>query len=562
MTVVTDVPEAGAAALDETMALFPNDMFAVNPRLSPINEAIDSLENEALAIDANASPVNLPMDSPEGQTVAVTVNEPPFDEAIDFSGNNKIGPTATAPPIYEPADIPGGRTVAVAASQSPIDEAIDLPGSEMPGLATATPPVNVPVDFLEHEKLSFTATTSHGPDVRADDHSITMDRPSPVLTADPSCSMITEDEKTAIECLAPSTAHVWYGPDKPEGALTTPQTPPNDPASPEPAPSQAKSQRIRRRMKVPLAPASLPDPDRDLNEEQIRLVCAQLPRVRQKYGQYFSAAGLIRAAWSQALLKRGPDGEMLLPEDVLRSCMPKWKARLESLKSEESPRSHTRKRHERESSTAEGPDNGSSSAKKAKRLHRDAEKTSDVETAPSQNILSRKKPMIRIRADTSRLGESNKGNAVETDACRAAEVRVRDPGRVSKSEARKILDSGAGRPSVKRSAMGNALSEQYNLFTHRVKFHRLPPTDSQSADQIAPPAPAGHSKLLDPKYLKSFNDFLTQEIHHMDDTILQIEHDPATRGQADTLRNHWHALVNLRDSCTRIEMTSASHTKE
>ncbi|KAI2794488.1 hypothetical protein POX_a01087 [Penicillium oxalicum] len=411
--------------------------------------------------------------------------------------------------------------------------------------------VNELIDSSEDEMDTTTANAPLTPEVRVEDHDEFWIAP-PFASAEDASGypLLLEDQQVFTDHPAPSKAHGLNESDKPDGGPLTSTNSIFVSTTHEPVISQSKSQPPRKRTKVTLDPESLPDPDEELNEEQIALICLQPPKLRQRYRHYFSNAGILRAAYSKILSERLPSGEMRFSEDVRRSCLPKKRIRSDGLKLDDPSRSsvgQTRKRKEGEISLT-GLNDKDIPTKKSRTLH---QKLGRI----SQRDITSLSPILDTGTVHGRQMEPSTSHPKDPGTAQVADLDTHGPEPASETDGQRSSKPIAGQTPNKNKSAANRQGEHDSHPLER-PTGSTPPDFAGSADQSE--HELGLPQLLDPAFLECFSYFLTREVHRLDYAIFRAERDPATRKHADILRQHWLALVAFRDSCIRIEMEQIS----
>lgn len=332
-------------------------------------------------------------------------------------------------------------------------------------------------------------------------------------------------------------------------------------ADPEPASSSVKAKQSKWRSRGPVDLDGLPNPEDELTNDQIASLCSQPPRVRQHYPQYFSKQGTIRAAYYNILLERRPDGVMRFSEDVLRSCLSKWKEHLEETEPGESShagRVQGRKRKGTATPAKRDADEDVGSRKKTKKSSASRREESSVDTLTTKPspLLRPTIPPLRLRPVISRHTPIALGHPIAHTPHLPMAIHAEpseDPSRIpfngptaaALGHNREVQsDSVEGQP-------GNS-SDVPSMDT------RMPLIGSQ-------PGPAavvvnlGCSQPLDPDRLDMLAQRLTRELQQMDFAIIVTAHTSHDQGRLQRLRALWSALVNLRDLCVDMEIEQRNH---
>ncbi|CEO60672.1 hypothetical protein PMG11_05267 [Penicillium brasilianum] len=389
-----------------------------------------------------------------------------------------------------------------------------------------------------------------------------------------------EDDEVSQYCMAPEYGSTRDGqladddlldPGSPKSHIETAASDSAIHASPDPEPasSSLKSQQSKKRRKVTVDLDSLPNLEDELNDAEIASLCSQPPRIRQRYTNYFASHGVIRAAYYKILFQRHPNGELRLPEEVLRSCSPKWRERLEAYEAAESSHAgvgHSRKRKgtmaAAKPSADDDTDSHKPSLKKAKKTTPSKSEDLQVDQPISETSPpSRPVPTLRFRPVIS---------------CRTAVSMGRPPG-IHSSQTTTVSDAG-----YPENVPVDCLKHPVNsTFDHRhdvtsdstqvqqaypdvreINSHR-PCLDNRPA-QSTSVFNLGRSQLLDPNYLAQFAQNLTGEIQQLDLDVVTIARSLHDEGPYWRFRNLRDTLLYLRDQCVDIETKLRRHlaTKE
>jgi hypothetical protein len=335
-------------------------------------------------------------------------------------------------------------------------------------------------------------------------------------------------------------------------------------ASPEtePVSTSVKAKQSRKRVRGPVDLEGLPDPADDLTEAQIASLCSQPPRVRQLYPQYFAKHGAIRAAYSKILFERLPGGGLRFSEDVLRSCLPRWKEHLEAVEPGESSHAGTgqgRKRKGTATAAKHGADEDVDSHKRTKKSSASRSEESPVDTLitePSPSLLPiipplRLRPMISRRTALATglpVGAHTSQHSAGLDAG-SSEALPRDP---VKGLAAAALGQNQTVQTDSSHIQHNNPSDVPNMEIRRALMGNQPGSSGHIIN-------VGGSQPLDPVHLAILAQHLTSEIQQMDFAILGTAHTSRDQGRIQRLRALWDALVNLRNLCVDMEIEQRSH---
>lgn len=333
---------------------------------------------------------------------------------------------------------------------------------------------------------------------------------------------------------------------------------------PEPASSSVKGKRSTRRMKPTVDLESLPNPKDDLTDAEISNLCCQPPRIRQRYTNYFASHGVIRAAYYKILFERLPDGELRFPEAVLRSCVPKWKERLEAYEPAESSHAgvvHSRKRKGMvtavKRSADDDTDSHKPSLKKAKKATASKIEELQVDRPISETSpLPRPVPTLRIRPVISRRTALSMGLLPGIHSSQPSTVPHADSSDHVPKELPKTSASSA--PDQIQTIQSDSAEDLHvnpdvpNMDNRR-PFFGIRPAQSTHAFN------AGSSQLLDPNYLGQFAQNLTGEIQQLDLATVAIVRTSHEQGPYWRFRNLRDTLVHLRDQCVDIEAKLRRH---
>ncbi|OOQ84207.1 hypothetical protein PEBR_33656 [Penicillium brasilianum] len=384
-----------------------------------------------------------------------------------------------------------------------------------------------------------------------------------------------EDDEVSQYCMAPEYGNTRDGqladddlldPGSPKSHIETAASDSAIHASPDPEPasSSLKSQQSKKRRKVTVDLDSLPNPEDELNDAEIASLCSQPPRIRQRYTNYFASHGVIRAAYYKILFERLPDGELRLPEEVLRSCLPKWRERLEAYEAAESSHAgvgHSRKRKgtmaAAKPSADDDTDSHKPSLKKAKRATPSKSEDLQVDQPISEaSPPSRPVPTLRFRPVIS---------------SRTAVSMGRQPG-IHSSQPTTVPHAGSSEDvsvdSLKHPVnspldhcqdvtSGSAEAQQVYPDVREINSHR-PCFDNRPA-QSTSAFNLGMSQLLDPNYLARFAQNLTGEIQQLDLAVVTIARSLNDEGPYWRFRNLRDTLLYLRDQCIDIETKLRRH---
>lgn len=386
-----------------------------------------------------------------------------------------------------------------------------------------------------------------------------------------------EDDEVSQYCMAPEYGNTRDGrladddlldPGSPKSHIETAASDFVSP-DPEPASSSLKSQQSKKRRKVTVDLDSLPNPEDELNDAEIASLCSQPPRVRQRYTNYFASHGVIRAAYYKILFERLPHGELRLPEEVLRSCLPKWRERLEAYEAAESSHAgvgHSRKRKgtmaAAKPSADDDTDSHKPSPKKAKKATPSKSEDLQVDQPISEaSPPSRPVPTLRFRPVIS---------------SRTAVSMGRQPG-VHLSRPTTVPDAGSPENAPVDSLkhpVNSPLDHRHDVTSDSTQVQQAYP-DVPEINSHRPclgnrPAQStsvfnlGRSQLLDPNYLAQFAQNLTGEIQQLDLDVVTIARSLHDEGPYWRFRNLRDTLLYLRDQCVDIETKLRRHlaTKE
>ncbi|KAJ5380788.1 uncharacterized protein N7496_003216 [Penicillium cataractarum] len=332
---------------------------------------------------------------------------------------------------------------------------------------------------------------------------------------------------------------------------------------PEPASSSVKGTRSKRRMKPTVDLDSLPNPEDELTDAEIANLCCQPPRIRQRYTNYFASHGVIRAAYCRILFERLPDGELRFPEEVLRSCIPKWKERLEVYEPAESSHAGagpSRKRKGTVTAAKRSVDDDADSRKHSPKKARKATASKSEELQVDQPIseaspLPRPVPTLRIRPVISRRTALSMGLP---PGLHSSQPSTFAPAGSSDHVSKELSKASASTHDPTQNIQSDSAEDQHasldvpNMDTRR-PFFSIRPTQSTHAFSV------GSSQLLDPNYLGQFAQNLTGEIQQLDLATVAIVRTSHDQGPYWRFRNLRDTLVHLRDQCVDIEARLRKH---
>ena len=293
---------------------------------------------------------------------------------------------------------------------------------------------------------------------------------------------------------------------------------------PEPVSSSVKDQRRGRPSKTTVDLDGLPNPDDELTDAEIASLFLQPKKIRQRYTRYFSSStGFVRAAYQKLLFERLPEGGMRFSEDVLRSCVAKWKDRLDAFEIGEShPSTGARKRR----STARGGDDDIDATQKIKKKASASKDTKlPVGPQPSESGLSSTGlPILHLRTPGRRRAALGEASVSQRQQGESADGRNNNLGGLSLENRRPVL---VGYPAQSQPGLAS--------------IHR-------DSDVIV-----GGSQLLDPVHRSGFIQYLTNEIHQLDYIVLNTAIS-SHNGPNYPLRILWDDLVQLRNSCVDLDV--------
>lgn len=292
----------------------------------------------------------------------------------------------------------------------------------------------------------------------------------------------------------------------------------------EPVSSSVKGQPRGRSRKTTVDLDGLPNPDDELTDAEIASLFLQPRKIRQRYTPYFSGStGFVRVAYQKLLFERLPDGGMRFSEDVLRSCLAKWKDRLEAFEIGEShPSTGVRKRKY----TVRSGDDGIDATQKIKKK---ASATKDTKLPlgpqPSDSGLSSTGlPILHLRSPGSRRAAPAEASVSRRQQGESTDGQNNDLGGPSLDNRRPVL-------------VGYLSQSQPGL----ASIHR----DNGGI--------VGGSQLLDPVHRSGFIQYLTNEIHQLDYIVLNTAIS-SHNGPNYRLRILWDDLVQLRNSCVNLDV--------
>lgn len=327
-------------------------------------------------------------------------------------------------------------------------------------------------------------------------------------------------------------------------------------------------QSTKRRTKTTIDPDDLPSKDDELSEAQIASLCYQPPRVRQGYTKYFAAAGTIRAAYANILMERLPNGERRFSEDILRSCLPKWKDRKDRLEvshhgdSAQTGSGPSRKRKGPATPAKRVADEDIEPPKKTKRLNvSKTEKSKDPPPDLGSNDLN-PHPLQEPRHQTLRfrsvitpgtaLSRGLPPSAISSKSPTALQAGSSEP---FPSEASETPYSQ--QPKVQNQPSDIAVSNINPSLDNRKSFYRNHiPTQGTGVQNHGNHQLHNHNncQLLDPNHLSQFAQYLTGEIQQLDLAIVSIAHGAHDQGRRYALRHLRDVLIDLRDLCVDMEI--------
>jgi hypothetical protein len=329
--------------------------------------------------------------------------------------------------------------------------------------------------------------------------------------------------------------------------------------NPEPASSSVKGrQSTKRRTKTTIDPDDLPSKDDELSAAQIAVICSQPKKIRQGYTRYFASSGTIRAAYKDILLERRPDGELRFSEDILRSCIPKWKEHLEGSELGESTQpgeGHNRKRKGTATAAKRIADEDTEPPKKSKKPKISKSEELCVHQENMGHIFSEEpRQHIRIRPVITPRTALARGLPATTSLC--------TPSTALQESSSEPLVSNAQPHDQNQPSQIDASNG------HRLKPSAVPNMDNRksffgkNATQATRVLNLGTCSLLDPNYLAQFAQYLTGEIQQLDLAIVGIAHGagPHDQGHRYALRRLRDVLIDFRDLCVDMEIEQRRRT--
>lgn len=299
----------------------------------------------------------------------------------------------------------------------------------------------------------------------------------------------------------------------------------------EPVSSSIRGQRRGRPRKTTVDLDDLPSPDDELTDAEIASLFLQPRKIRQRYTRYFSSStGFVRVAYQKLLFERLPEGGMRFSENILRSCLAKWKDRLEAFETgEPHPSTGARKRK----CTVRGGDDEIDATPKIKKKASASKDTKlPVGLQPSESGLSSTGlPILHLRSPGS---------------CRAApgEASVSQRQQGESTDGQNNTLGGPSLESRKPVLVGHPVQSQPAL----ISIHR----DNSVI--------VGGSQLLDPVHRSGFIQYLTNEIHQLDYIVLNNAIS-SHNGPNYRLRILWDDLVQLRNSCVDLDVEQKRQDK-
>lgn len=326
-------------------------------------------------------------------------------------------------------------------------------------------------------------------------------------------------------------------------------------------PSVKGKQSTKRRTKATIDPDNLPSKDDELSEAQIASLCYQPPRVRQGYTRYFATAGTIRAAYSGILMERLPNGELRFSEEILRSCLPKWKDRKDLMGSSE---------------LGDSAQTGSGPSRKRKGAATSAKRVADEDIGPQRKTKKRKNEQLPVN-------QGDTGHVVPAEPRRPLRIRsvitprtafsMGLPPSAISSKPPTALQAGSSEsfPSealkARHSQQPQVQNQPSQIATSNINPSAVPNSDNRKSfcGNFIPTQGTrvhnyGSCQLLDPNHLSQFAQYLTGEIQQLDLTIVSIAHGSHDQGRRYALRHLRDVLIDLRDLCVDMEIEQRSLT--
>jgi hypothetical protein len=354
----------------------------------------------------------------------------------------------------------------------------------------------------------------------------------------------------------PANDHLGYADYRAEEAVSDSGS--RIPPKLDPASSSVKgTQSTKRRTKATIDPDDLPSKDDELSEAQIASLCYQPPRVRQAYTRYFANAGTIRAAYANILMERLPNGELRFPEDVLRSCLPKWKGWKDRLGS---------------SQPGDSAQTGSGPNRKRKGAATPAKRFADEDIEPPKKT---KKPNVSKNEKSKEPPPDLDSNYLNLRS--SLEPRHQSLRFVSVITPGTALSRGLPPSAISSkppTAPQAGSSESFPSEASKTPYSQQPKVQNQpsqiAASNINPSAVPnldeprvhnhGNCQLLDPNHLSQFAQYLTGQIQQLDLAIVSIAHGAHDQGRRYALRRLRDVLIDLRDLCVDMEIEQRSRT--
>lgn len=331
-------------------------------------------------------------------------------------------------------------------------------------------------------------------------------------------------------------------------------------------------QSTKRRTKTTIDPDDLPSKDDELSEAQIASLCYQPPRVRQAYTRYFANAGTIRAAYANILKEQLPNGEPRFPEDVLRSCLPKWKGWKDRLEA---------------SQPGDSAQTGSGPNRSRKKPATPAKRVADEDIEPPKKT---KKPNLS-KNEVLPDAQKKTGNMVPEEPRQPIRLRTVITPRTALS----IALPPSAISSKPPTALQLGSSESFPSEASKTPYLQQPKVQNQPSEiaafSINPSAVPnldnrksfygnhiptqgtgvhnqgnrqlhnhGNCQLLDPNHLSQFAQYLTGEIQQLDLAIVSLAHGANDQGRRYALRHLRDVLIDLRDLCVDMEIEQRSRT--
>ncbi|KAJ5168694.1 uncharacterized protein N7482_004288 [Penicillium canariense] len=341
----------------------------------------------------------------------------------------------------------------------------------------------------------------------------------------------------------------------PKADAVAPDTGPIDSNSPERelSTSTAIGKQPLKRLTAAPDTQSLPGQTDILNDAQIADLCSLPPRIRQLYSLYFNHHGVIRTEYLKNLFERLPSGELRHPEDILRSCVPKWKTRLENFERQNSSQLATGQTNETQGTlipAKRGIENTTSP--------KEGKKPAASKGTPGVLSTGSRKPGASPSAGRLSLTLSGPSGSRRT----ALTMGPPPPGALSTQNSSALSASHPG--SHPRDTSNLALENNQEIKSGSNEGHGINQCEAPVMDFLSPnferypghfthKCQAGGIQLLELDNLSRFIKWLTGEVHQLDYFILsaaQLSHD---RHYLGCLRDVWDRLVYLRDACMEME---------